>query len=113
VALRKPKTPVKNPLDSLPPWVDQEFAQEFPNLHAFLFDDAYEDGKPRLRGTMNVSVRNGVLSIALNDNDNQRTLWINMGTWAEAIFMANQSVCNDNADWKAKSALGPVQKTPF
>ena len=113
MALRKPTKPVKGPMDSLPLWEDQEFAQEFPNVHAFLYDDQYEDGKPRLRGTITISVRNGVLSMALNDNDNQRTLWVNQPTWAEAWEMAERSVADDNSDWKARIQTAPSQKTPF
>jgi len=113
MALRKPTDPIRDPMGDLPQWLDQEFAQEYPDLHAFLLDTTYEDGKPRLPGTMAISVKGGVLAIALNDNDNNRTAWINMGTWAEGIFMANQAICSAETDWKARKTTFGGQKPPF
>lgn len=113
MAIKKPGDTLKKLLDSMPEWRDQEFAQEFPNVHAFLYDTEYEDGSPRLPGTITIACRNGCLSMALNDNGNNRTLWINQPTWAEMMEMAERSVCDDNADWKAKKVTNHSQKPPF
>lgn len=113
MALKKPSTPIKSPLDNLPQWEDVEFRTDFPFLHAFLYDTEYEGGEPRMPGTVVVCCKNGVLSLILNDNQEQRTAFVNCGTWAEAWFTANEAIGSDRTEWKGKRPTDMGKKVPF
>lgn len=113
MALKKPSTGVGKSLADMPLWEDPNFLDEYPHLHAFLRDTRYDDGSARLPGTMSLFVKNDVLSVALNDNDNKRTAFINARTFAELMFMANEAICAEGTDWKVRLQPASDKKIPF
>jgi len=113
MGLKRPLNDAQKAMQDRPLLDDQEFAMEFPNLLAFMNDVKYDDGSTRLPGSINAFMRFGVLTLALNDNDNRRTAYVNAPTWAEAWAMAEMAIVDDSTDWKTKPQSPPQQKPPF
>lgn len=88
--------------------VDPAFVQDFPTLAAYLGDDTWEDGSPRLRSTLILFAEDDLYKMCLTDKDNDMTLWVASKTmWG--LLGAMEGRLNDpEADWKKRKA--PTQR---
>jgi len=111
MGLKKPDCQLTKLLASMPLWDDKDFDTDFPNIKAFLCDSTYIGGATRIPGTIVAYSKGGALTLAINDNDNKRTAYINAASWAEAWAMAEMAICADDTDWKVKR-VGQVGQTP-
>jgi len=99
MALKKPSV-TPGGASSAPLEIDGGILGGFPELWSFLTDAAYEDGTRRQLATLLVFLHEGRLTVALNDRDNQRTVFAS-GDTLETILKALEGhlQCND-AEWR-------------
>jgi len=94
-------------------WTDPEFWDQYPSIHAFMFDVQYEGGERRIPGGIGLYTKLGVLSASVYDNDRGCVAYVNATTFSELLFKIEEGICNDNLDWKGKSGQNHAQKPPF
>ena len=81
-----------------------------PRVCEVLFDDKYEDGKPRKRGSLLIFADGPVMKALLLDKDVGEQLW-SVGETLEAAIMAmEESLETGSAAW-TRSAVSPQKRT--
>lgn len=86
-----------------------EWAKKHPALWEFLTCEEYPDGSPRERSMLCLFVENGVFKGALQDRDQQQSLWAS-GDALESVLEALEAkvASGDDCEWRA---MGGVKKT--
>jgi hypothetical protein len=113
MALPKRTVQAAAPVDPLRVWSDPAFGEQYPSLYSFLKDTTYEDGSRRLTGSLSVFVKNGELTIAINDNDRLLVAFVNAPAWDEALALLDMGIERDTLPWKQKYVQGSEKKPPF
>lgn len=105
MALRRPSSPSKDAKVPTCP-IDPAFQQDFPTLAAYLGDDVWEDGSPRLRSTLIVFAEDDLYKMCLTDKDSDQTLWVASKTmWG--LLGAMEGRLNDpDAEWRKRKGPG-------
>lgn len=85
-----------------------EWAKAHPALWEYLVSEEYPDGAPRERSMLCVFVENGLFKAALQDRDQQQSLWA-AGEALESVLEALEAKCvsGDPSEWRA---MGGVTK---
>ena len=99
-------TPVKPMANA---WNDAADRADYPNVFGFLTETTYDDGKPRMTGSISIFTQLGVLKASVSDRDNKRNFYVEALTLHELIGMIEQGICDDNTEWRNQQ---PFQKTP-
>ena len=102
-------------LDSVPKpmanaWNHEEDKHDFPNIFGFLTETKYDDGKPRVTGSISIWTQLGVLKASISDKDNKRVCYVEALSLHELIEMIERTICDDNTDWKNQK---PFNQPPY
>lgn len=108
---RPSQTPAGPPPD--PPWNDNDFKSDLPNLYVFLHDDTWDDGKVRITGSISIFKQKGALKAAVNDKDRGLVAFVTAPTFAELLTLIDMGICADNLDWKANTGYKSDKKPPY
>jgi len=85
---------------------DSLLPRRAPLLHLFLTDDKWDDGAPRVAGTILLFAEGGRYKACLNDRDGGRSVFVS-GDSVEAILDALEAgLADDNLEWRAKAPSG-------
>lgn len=86
-----------------------QWAKEHPALWEYLTTEEYPDGSPRERSMLCFFVENGVFKGALQDRDQQQSLWASSDA-LESLVEALEAKCaaGDASEWRA---MGGATKT--
>lgn len=95
------------------PWEDNQFKEDYPALHSFLFDTRYSDGTSRLQGSISFFVQGYSLKVAINDKDRGCVAFLNAGTFLELLTMIDDGIRDDKLEWKGGSKPQPEKIPPF
>ena len=106
MAFKRPDSSSK-PKPSPKEWNDPGDKQDYPNLYSFLHDNMYDDGKPRVTGSMSIFTKMGCLRASLNDKDLNRVCYIEALTIAELWELAERAIGDDSTEWIASSRTTP------
>jgi len=113
MALQKPK-PGENYGPQSPPFRDDKFAADYPNLTEYLFTDRWQDGSVRVTSTLSVFSDNGCIKFVLNDRDNNRSAFFSEETWMDTLVAIEQALASGRVDWKSRrGTTNDAMKTPF
>ena len=80
---------------------DESFATEYPTITGYLCDAAYEDGTPRRPSALSLFCEDGCLKLALNDKDNERSLYVASDSLEGALATLEKALLTDNQPWRA------------
>lgn len=113
MALNKPK-PGEAFGQPSPPFRDEKFVNDYPNITEYLFTAFWQDGSPRVTSTLSVFSDNGSLKVVLNDRDNQRSAFFSEETLIDTLTAIEQALASNRVDWKSRRGGGTGQMaTPF
>lgn len=79
---------------------DPTFQSDYPVLWQFLTVKTL-DGQPRETSTLTLTVENGTWKAALNDRQNQQSLWVSSSNQAELLSTLELALQDDIQDWRA------------
>jgi len=94
-------------------WIDHVFEDDYPTIMAFLKDEKFDDGTPRMPGTISLFCKGGCLTFAINDRVRNVTAYVNAHTFVEALDLIERGIFDDSLDWKTKQAYGSDKKIPY
>jgi len=80
---------------------------DFPSLFAYLSDDQWEDGSPRMRSTLIIFCEGDTFKACLTDKDNDLTLWAASRTLVDLFGSLEGRLGDPEADWRKR--VGPKQ----
>jgi len=89
-------------------WKDKADIADNPNIYAFLTDTKYDDGSPRMTGSISFFTQIGVLKACVSDKDNKRVFFVEALSLCELMGMIEMGICDDSTEWKAQA-----QKPPY
>jgi len=96
----------KRPIPSSAPkpmpnaWTDKGDKSDYPNIFAFLTETVYDDGKPRMTGSISLFTQLGVLKASVSDKDNKRVCYLEASNLMELIQLIDMSICAEDTVWK-------------
>lgn len=105
MALRRPSSPSKDSKVLNRP-VDPAFEQDFPTLSAYLGDDTWEDGAPRLRSTLILFAEDDLFKMCLTDKDSDMTLWVASKTMFGLLGAMEARLNDPEAEWRKRKGPG-------
>jgi len=88
-------------------WVDKVDQADNPNTYAFLTDTKYDDGSPRMTGSISIFTQIGVLKACIADKDNKRVAFIEAPSLCELFGLIEMAICDESTDWKAQQQRPP------
>lgn len=94
-------------------WDDESFRVDYPNIYSFLMDTKYEDGSPRVQGSISIFVSGYSLKFAVNDKDRGLVAFVNSPTFFELMTIVDDGIRDDSLDWKATAKPQPGKVPPF
>lgn len=92
-----------------PPFVDRNFARDYPTLNEMLTATQYGDNQPRTTSTLLIFVENGILRFCLNDRDNSRSAFFTAETFSDALAAIDAALLSNRVEWRMKNRTS----TPF
>lgn len=81
--------------------VDEKLKCSFPNLHDFLTEVAWDDGKPRKTGTLMLLVEDGWWKAWVHDRDCKASAWIAGTTMDDVLLMVEDALERSTMAWRA------------
>jgi len=98
--MKRPDVPVNG--QSTPISVsDPKFAAAYPMLTEHLADTTWDDGSTRVPSTITLFLEDGLVKLALNDRDSERSLYRSGETLQEALRAIEKALSSSGADWRA------------
>lgn len=89
---------------------DKEFAKRWPAIHEFVVLDTL-DGAARETSTVTLSREGNVFKAALNDRDQEQSLFVSSDTLFAALDALEAALTSDMADWRPwKGGFKPKKK---
>jgi len=85
---------------------DEKFPKKMPCLWEYLSTTTWEDGGDRQTSTVTVFVEEGAFKAALNDRDQQRSLYATAETLEGAFLALEKALSGGTADWRAWHVRG-------
>jgi len=79
---------------------DQLWLEKFPTICVFMTDDKWDDGTPREVSVLSVSVRDGMMALALNDKDLKQSMYTMAETVAEALGLLECALADGTGQWR-------------
>lgn len=79
---------------------DEVWNKKFPTIAMYLCDDAWEDGTAREPSSLAVTVRDGMIQLALNDKDLKQSLYTSAGSFAEAMVLMEKALAMGVEAWR-------------
>lgn len=102
------KRRAESPLKPMPnAWNDPVDKADNPNIFAFLTELKYDDGKPRLTGSISIFTQLGVLKASISDKDAQQVAYIEAPSLMELFALIERAICDGSTEWKASARRVP------
>lgn len=79
---------------------DDVFQRKYPTIVSYLMDEKYDDGSVREPSALSISVRDGLISLALNDKDVKASLYTQASTLNEALKLMEGVLADGSAPWR-------------
>lgn len=79
---------------------DRELEQRMPGLFEFLSLARWDDGSPRVPGTVLLMAQDGVYKAWLNDRDCDRSAFLSAPGIAELLLSVNDHLVADTVPWR-------------
>jgi len=79
---------------------DKSFEKRFPNVSMYLADPLWDDGTPRERSSLAISVDDGQVRIALNDKDGRQSAYTNAGSVEDALKLLEAGLVKGLVSWR-------------
>jgi len=89
------------------PFIDPDFASQYPVLATYLGDEAYDDGAPRRTSTLLLFVQDGLWKACLNDRAAGRSAWVSGEMLTEALSSLENALRTERASWRASEQAIP------
>jgi len=86
------------------------WAETYPALYEYLTSDEYEPGKARITSTLNISLSEGMIKLALNDRDNERTLWVSGASVPDALEALEALLASGGGEWRVNKPWTPPKR---
>lgn len=107
MAMKKPNDAPLKPMANA--WDAKDvFKVDMPNIYEFLTATRWDDGSPRMPGSMSIFVQVGVLKACINDKELKRVAFVEAPTWDELLAQIDMAICDDNTVWR-----GHATKIPY
>jgi len=102
------KKPVKNSPSSPGDYVmpDDDLRESFPVLCSYLCENVYDDGSPRKVATLTLFVEDSVLKGALNDRDQDRSLYASGSTLQSVLEALEGALKSGVPAWRKWGGKG-------
>jgi len=71
-----------------------------PNVHEWLTETQWHDGKPRKSTTLMVVVENGRWKCWVHDRDARRSAWVTADAWEALWVVLERSLKDDDLEWR-------------
>lgn len=81
--------------------VDEVLKEVWPDLHAFLTEMTWDDGKKRITGTVLMFCEDGLWKARLNDRDAKVTGWISGESYEGLMEGVDRAIGNGSIQWRA------------
>lgn len=72
-----------------------------PGITEYLSKSLYEDGKPRQTSTLTVFIEGGMVKVALNDRDVERSSYMSGEGLEDALRSLEKHLVEEKVDWRA------------
>jgi len=96
------KRPTDNPRERAgQPVVDEVLKGWLPELHAFLTETTWEDGKPRKTGTVMLLTEDGLWKAWIHDRDTKVSGWLSGESWEGLLESLNKAFGSGSITWRA------------
>ena len=79
---------------------DTSFSNKHPHITEYLCTEKWEDGTARDPSALSISVREGYMSLALNDKDLKQSLYTQAETLAEALKLMEGCLKDGTGVWR-------------
>lgn len=80
---------------------DASFSKRYPHLLMYLSETKWDDGTARVPSSFTVFLEGGMVKVALNDKDGQRSLYSSSETLQGALDAIEGHLASDTGDWRA------------
>jgi hypothetical protein len=78
---------------------DKSFAARHEPLMAWLFDDLWEDGSKRKRGTISIRGENAAFTVSILDHGNEESAYVSGKTFLDALANACKAIQDPETRW--------------
>jgi len=95
------------------PLVMSAWSESFPMLWDYLTTSVYDGGESRLTSSLTIFVQDGVLKACVNDRDLDRSAFFTGETMEDLLISVDDSLREDDCDWRVKRGTSPQNKPPF
>jgi len=96
------KRPTDNPKEKAgSKVVDEVLRGWLPDLHEFLTENQWDDGKARKTGTMMILTQDGVWKAWIHDTDLRVSGWVSAESWESLLETVNRGFGENSISWKA------------
>lgn len=82
------------------------WAKGLPALSEFLSEARWDDGSPRVTGSITLFCDDGVWKLCLSDKDAGRVAFVSAGTPTEVFAAADKALQSSSLDWRVQKAFG-------
>lgn len=82
------------------------WAKGLPALCEFLSEGHWDDGSPRVPGSLTLFVDDGLWKVCLSDKDAARVAFVSGQTPTEAFATAEKGLIQGSLDWRAQRVPG-------
>lgn len=81
--------------------VEQGFTKRYPTIVMYMTDLVWDDGTPREVSSLGVSVKDGLMCLALNDKDGRQSAYTSAVTLEKALEALEKALAEDAVTWRA------------
>lgn len=79
---------------------DPKFFSKYPGISEFLSLETWEDGSPRLRGTITLFFEEGLWKASLNDREYERSCFVTKHSLEALLTAIEVGIVKDSHDWR-------------
>jgi hypothetical protein len=83
---------------------DDTWLKKYPVLCNYLLDDRWDDGTSREPSALSLSVRDGMIALALNDKALKQSLYTQAGTVVAALALMEGALKDGTGMWRPWNA---------
>lgn len=79
---------------------DEKLTKRYPTVVEHLSTDRWDDGTVREPSSVAVSLRDGMIQVALNDKDGKRSMYTTAGSLEEALGLLERALVSGAGEWR-------------
>jgi hypothetical protein len=79
---------------------DAQWASKYPHICEYLSSAVWEDGSAREPSALSVSIRDGMIALALNDKELKQSMYTQAGSVAEALKLMEGALAGGIEAWR-------------